>query len=80
MRRSRKVKILATIGAASGSEEILKKLFEAGADVFRINMSHTDHDLMRTLVGRIRGVEEAIGRPSASSTLRMRPTSVRIRS
>jgi pyruvate kinase len=63
MRRNRKVKILATIGPASSSEEMLRKLFEAGADVFRINMSHTDHDLMRTLVGRIRAVEENMGRP-----------------
>ena len=63
MRRSRKVKILATIGPASSAEEMLQKLFEAGADVFRINMSHTDHDLMRTLVGRIRAVEEEVGRP-----------------
>ncbi|MBZ9855577.1 pyruvate kinase [Mesorhizobium sp. CA13] len=63
MRRSRKVKILATIGPASSSEEMLKKLFEAGADVFRINMSHTDHELMRMLVGRIRAVEETVGRP-----------------
>ena len=45
MRRSRKVKILATLGPASSDEEMIKKLFEAGADVFRINMSHTDHDL-----------------------------------
>jgi len=63
MRRSRKVKILATIGPASSSEEMLRKLFEAGADVFRINMSHTDHPLMRTLVERIRSVEESLGRP-----------------
>jgi pyruvate kinase len=63
MRRNRKVKILATIGPASSSEDMLRKLFEAGADVFRINMSHTDHDLMRTLVGRIRAVEENMGRP-----------------
>ncbi len=63
MRRSRKVKILATIGPASSEEAMLKKLFEAGADVFRINMSHADHDLMRTLVGRIRNVEKAVRRP-----------------
>ncbi|CAG0979741.1 MAG: pyruvate kinase [Rhizobiaceae bacterium] len=63
MRRSRKVKILATLGPASSDEATIRKLFEAGADVFRINMSHTDHDLMRTLVGRIRAVEAAIGRP-----------------
>jgi pyruvate kinase len=63
MRRSRKVKILATIGPASSDEATLKKLFEAGADVFRINMSHTDHALMRTLVARIRAVEQLVGRP-----------------
>src|SRR5690606_38971781 len=63
MRRNRNVKILATIGPASSSEEMLRKLFEAGADVFRINMSHADHELMRTLIGRIRSVEKAVGRP-----------------
>ncbi|MBX3566617.1 MAG: pyruvate kinase [Rhizobiaceae bacterium] len=63
MRRSRKVKILATIGPASSSVEMIEKLFTAGADVFRINMSHTDHPLMRTLVQRIRSVEQAAGRP-----------------
>ena len=63
MRRSRKVKILATIGPASSEQATLKKLFEAGADVFRINMSHADHDLMRTLIGRIRAVEAEVGRP-----------------
>lgn len=63
MRRSRKVKILATIGPASSEQATLKKLFEAGADVFRINMSHADHELMRTLIGRIRAVEAEVGRP-----------------
>ena len=63
MRRSRKVKILATIGPASSDEAMLQKLFEAGADVFRINMSHTDHALMRTLVARIRAVEQIVKRP-----------------
>ncbi len=63
MRRSRKVKILATLGPASSSEEMIRKLFEAGADVFRINMSHTDHPLMREIVGRIRAVESSVGRP-----------------
>lgn len=63
MRRSRKVKILATLGPASSDEEMIRKLYEAGADVFRINMSHADHDLMRTLVKRIRSVEIACNRP-----------------
>ena len=63
MRRNRKVKILATVGPASSEEPMLRKLFEAGADVFRINMSHSSHDLMRELVRRIRNVEEAVKRP-----------------
>lgn len=63
MRRSRKVKILATLGPASSDEVMIRKLFEAGADVFRINMSHTDHPTMRELVRRIRTVEESVGRP-----------------
>jgi pyruvate kinase len=63
MRRSRKVKILATLGPASSDEAMIRKLFEAGADVFRINMSHTDHPAMEALVGRIRAVEDAVGRP-----------------
>ncbi len=63
MKRSRKVRILATLGPASSDEATIRKLFEAGADVFRINMSHADHDLMRTLVNRIRSVERAVDRP-----------------
>ena len=63
MRRSRKVKILATLGPASSEEDKIEELHRAGADVFRINMSHADHPLMRTLVARIRTVEEKVGRP-----------------
>lgn len=63
MRRSRKVKILATLGPASSEPEMIRKLFDAGVDVFRINMSHADHALMQTLVDRIRAVEKDVGRP-----------------
>jgi pyruvate kinase len=63
MRRLRKVKILATLGPASGTKDMIGKLFAAGADVFRINMSHTSHDRMRELVGMIRDVEKEFGRP-----------------
>lgn len=63
MRRNRKVKILATLGPASSEETMIEKLHEAGADLFRINMSHASHDMMRTLVGRIRAVEARSGRP-----------------
>ena len=63
MRRNRRVKILATLGPSSSEQEIIEKLYRAGADVFRINMSHTDHDRLKMLVQRIRSVEEVVGRP-----------------
>ena len=63
MRRLRRIKILATLGPASSDSATIRKLFEAGADVFRINMSHTSHDKMRELVNTIRNVESSYGRP-----------------
>ncbi|MEI7600551.1 MAG: pyruvate kinase, partial [Aestuariivirga sp.] len=63
MRRNRKVKIVATLGPASSSPEMLEKLFRAGVDVFRINMSHTQHDLLRQLHKDIRAVEARLKRP-----------------
>ncbi|AKH99113.1 pyruvate kinase [Hoeflea sp. IMCC20628] len=42
---------------------MIQKLHEAGADLFRINMSHSTHEMMRTLVSRIRAVETKCGRP-----------------
>jgi pyruvate kinase len=63
MRRLRRAKIVATLGPASGDQHMIARLFEAGADVFRINMSHTSHDRMRELVAAIRSVEEDYGRP-----------------
>jgi pyruvate kinase len=63
MRRSRRVKILATLGPASSDKAKITSLFEAGADCFRINMSHTDHDRLRALVAIIREVESDHGRP-----------------
>jgi pyruvate kinase len=63
MRRLRRTKIVATLGPASGNPGMIARLFEAGADVFRINMSHSSHDRMRELVEAIRGVERNQGRP-----------------
>ena len=50
MRRQRRTKVVATLGPASSSRTMIDRLFAAGADVFRINMSHTIHDKMRELV------------------------------
>jgi len=63
MRRLRRTKILATLGPASSDRNVIANLFRAGADVFRINMSHTSHDRMRELVALIRAVEFEYGRP-----------------
>jgi pyruvate kinase len=63
MRRQRRTKIVATLGPSSSGRDVIAKLFEAGADVFRINMSHTSHERMRELVAAIRAVEEDHGRP-----------------
>jgi pyruvate kinase len=63
MRRQRRTKVVATLGPASGDRSMIGKLFAAGADVFRINMSHTNHDRMRELVSSIRAVESENNRP-----------------
>jgi pyruvate kinase len=63
MRRLRRTKIVATLGPASGDQAAIARLFRAGADVFRINMSHTSHERMRELVAAIRAVETEHGRP-----------------
>ncbi len=63
MRRLRRTKIVATLGPASSDRSVIANLFAAGADVFRINMSHTTHERMRELVAAIRAVESAHGRP-----------------
>jgi pyruvate kinase len=63
MRRLRRTKIVATLGPASSDRSVIASLFEAGADVFRINMSHTTHERMRELVSAIRAVEADHGRP-----------------
>jgi pyruvate kinase len=63
MRRLRRTKIIATLGPASSDRSVIASLFEAGADVFRINMSHTTHARMRELRAAIRDVETEYGRP-----------------
>src|SRR5437879_2228739 len=63
MRRLRRTKILATLGPSSSDRVVIASLFRAGADVFRINMSHTSHERMRDLVAMIRAVEFEYGRP-----------------
>ncbi|MGI8852360.1 MAG: pyruvate kinase [Methyloceanibacter sp.] len=63
MRRNRRVKIVATLGPASHNEETMRRLFEAGADVFRVNMSHATHDNLRDAHAIVRKLETEFSRP-----------------
>jgi pyruvate kinase len=63
MRRVRRAKIIATLGPSSSKPEIIRRLFEAGADVFRINMSHASHETLTELHRAIRKIEADAGRP-----------------
>src|SRR5215211_516037 len=64
-RRSRRTKIIATLGPASDSPEMIARLFEAGADVFRLNMSHLPRERLRERVETIRALEDRFKRPIA---------------
>ena len=65
MRRHRKIKIVATLGPASSDMATIRALWSAGADVFRLNMSHGSHDDIRTRHAMIRQIEAETGRPIA---------------
>jgi pyruvate kinase len=62
--RSRKVRVLATLGPASNNAEMIGRLFEAGADAFRVNMSHGDQASKVAVIEAIRSLEKKYGRPT----------------
>ncbi len=61
----RKTKIIVTLGPATDSAEKIGELLEAGANVFRLNMSHAKHDWVREVVGHIRQQCEKLDRSAA---------------
>ncbi len=63
MRRHRYAKIVATVGPASNTPEMLKALFLAGVDTFRLNFSHGTHDDHAKVHSAIRALEREVGRP-----------------
>lgn len=65
MTRDRNVKIVATLGPASDDYKMIRALFEAGADVFRLNMSHGEHSDIRVRHEIIRQIEKDTGKPIA---------------
>ena len=63
LRRRRRTKIIATLGPASATPEVLSRLFYGGADVFRLNFSHGSHADHLARITMIRALEEHSGRP-----------------
>lgn len=63
MHRKRNAKIVATLGPASADRATIQALFEAGADVFRLNFSHGTHEDHRQRLDTIREIERDAGRP-----------------
>jgi pyruvate kinase len=63
MRRQRQAKILATLGPTSSAPEMIRALFDAGADVFRFNFSHGRHEDHRERFEYVRQIEVERGRP-----------------
>ena len=61
----RKTKIICTLGPASEKPEMLRQLVHEGANVFRLNMSHAQHDWVREIIPRIRAIAEELGRSVA---------------
>ena len=63
MQRNRRAKIIATLGPSSSGASEIRALFEAGADVFRLNFSHGTHEDHRRSLEIIRELEQDVGRP-----------------
>ena len=65
MRRQRNAKIIATLGPASSTEQLIRALFEAGVDVFRLNFSHGSQSDHAERLATIRKLEKEFDRPIA---------------
>lgn len=63
LRRRRRTKILATLGPASSTPEMIERIHRAGVDVFRLNFSHGSHEDHAARIAMIRDVEHKVGRP-----------------
>ncbi|MGY4801440.1 pyruvate kinase [Teichococcus aerofrigidensis] len=63
LRRRRRTKIVATLGPASSTPEVIERLYRGGADVFRLNFSHGSHEDHAQRIQMIRALEKKVGRP-----------------
>ena len=61
----RRTKIVATVGPASATPELVRGLVDAGMDAARLNLSHGSHEQHAARAQLLRDVEEEVGRPLA---------------
>lgn len=61
MPTNKKSKIVATLGPACSTREVLKDMIDAGVNVFRINFSHADYDDVKQKIDLIRGLNDEFG-------------------
>jgi len=65
MSTRKKTKIVATLGPACSSKEVIKEMIDAGVNVFRINFSHADYEDVKERIGIIRGLNDEFGYTTA---------------
>jgi len=65
MLTNKKTKIVATLGPACGTREIIKDMIDAGVNVFRVNFSHADYEGVKEKINIIRGLNEEFGYTTA---------------
>lgn len=64
--KRRRTKIVATVGPTSSDAPMLERLIKAGVNVFRLNMSHGDHDFHGSVHRRIRSIAQGLDEPVAT--------------
>jgi len=65
MLTNKKTKIVATLGPACGTREIIKDMIDAGVNVFRVNFSHADYEGVKEKINIIRGLNDEFGYTTA---------------
>ena len=65
MSTNKKTKIVATLGPACSTREVLKDMIEAGVNVFRVNFSHADYSDVKAKIDLIRGLNDEFGYTAA---------------
>ena len=65
MPTNKKTKIVATLGPACSTKEVLKAMIDAGVNVFRVNFSHADYDDVKSKIDIIRGLNDEFGYTTA---------------